>query len=316
MNSRQALLNLAQLLGVRALYKRKNKFAQRVLMYHRVVDSPSVSGIAPDEFYQQMLYIKKNYRLVGLNEIVHSIKLNQPISYSVALTFDDGHSDFYENAWPILKELDVPATLFVTTGFVDGDTWLWPDLLNYLVRQTKKRILQLDNLGRLEVAEKPYESWRLLANYCVRLNSLERTGFISSLSGLLFVKIPKAPVNPYNPLTWGQIREMQSEGLDVGNHTVTHPILSAESEESIVREIDEASKRIFEMTGNQPQGVCYPNGMPEDVNELVINAVKNGGHEYGLMACSDHGMPGGIFSIDRLAATNKLNDFKWRLAKV
>lgn len=91
----------------------------RILMYHRVMDLPGDRlSVKPAEFARQMDYLRaRGYRVIPLSELPLSLGSSVP---AVVLTFDDGYRDFYENAFPILKERRLPATIFVITGLIEG----------------------------------------------------------------------------------------------------------------------------------------------------------------------------------------------------
>ena len=74
---------------------------------------------------------KKHFPLVTLANLAGQIKSGIVEPGQAVITVDDGYRDFYDIAFPVLREEGVPATFFVTTGFIDGQIWLWPDLLEY-----------------------------------------------------------------------------------------------------------------------------------------------------------------------------------------
>lgn len=96
----------------------------RILMYHRVLDlSGDRLSVRPSEFIRQIDYLRaRGYRVIPLAQVPSSLKASA--SPTVALTFDDGYRDFYENAFPILKERKLPATVFVITGLLEGKVQL------------------------------------------------------------------------------------------------------------------------------------------------------------------------------------------------
>jgi len=95
-----------------------------ILMYHSVDSTDDRHAVNPEEFKHQMEYLRKNYAIVTLNEILDFIqgKRNLPRK-AVSITFDDGYHDFYSNVYPYLSMNGLPATVFVTTGYVSGE---WP----------------------------------------------------------------------------------------------------------------------------------------------------------------------------------------------
>lgn len=101
------------------------------LYYHRVnvlENDYNLLCVSPIKFRQQMLYLKHNYQIVRFEEDWNLLDSN-----AVAITFDDGYLDNLEYALPVLEELEVPATIFVSTGTIEQDKELWWDELERLL---------------------------------------------------------------------------------------------------------------------------------------------------------------------------------------
>lgn len=91
-----------------------------ILMFHRVNDYDSDGLTTPTPVFEEMMReLKKRYQIVSLSELVHTIRTGGPLGAKVVITFDDGYRDNLNCAAPILKRYDIPATFFVTTGFID-----------------------------------------------------------------------------------------------------------------------------------------------------------------------------------------------------
>ncbi len=93
----------------------------RVLMYHRVIDSPEYDQltVSPEIFDRQMQYLGNNFNVVSLESAVKTLFYNKKNSNSVVITFDDGYLDNLENALPILEKYNLPATIYLTTDFCE-----------------------------------------------------------------------------------------------------------------------------------------------------------------------------------------------------
>ncbi len=296
------------------MYVKKNE--PIVLMYHRTLDEPFINGVAPDEFEKQIAYICKHFNVIPIEQLIQDVMSNSVKPYSLALTFDDGHYDFYDNAWPILKKYNVPASLYVTTGFVDGTTWLWPDLLKYILLNSKVDFLEVKDIGNISTRKAEHEvSWQTLGDHCLALPVGERNKLLFRLAEDAQLTVSLAPMPPFHSVTWPQLQEMSKQGLAVGSHTVTHPILSSLSAQDLRYELSESANTIKNHLGSAPKGICYPNGRPEDVSELVIKAAEDSGYTYGLMGRNTKLSKNHIFSIGRIAANKDFFYFKWMLSR-
>lgn len=285
-------------------------------MYHRIIDKPFIAGLSPAEFEKQIAYIAKHFRVVPIETLLDEINRNSVKPFTVALTFDDGHYDFYTHAWPILKKYQLPASLYVTTGFVDGALWLWPDLLKFAMLNSVNKTVFLPSLGEVSLnAENLSSSWHKLGDYCLTLTTDKRQEFIEQLAQTAAVTLPPAPVAPFTPVSWQQLDEMQKEGLDIGSHTISHPILSSLSEQHSHNELLESGRNIAQHLGRFPRGICYPNGRPADVNEKVITQAKAIGYTYGLLARNTIIDKKNPFLIGRLASHSDFDYFKWTLCR-
>lgn len=115
--------------GIEPFYKfiRKivlRRFIAAVLVYHRIDDkndTPDIT-VSSKKFKNQMLYLKKNFNIFSLDELIDMYKNNRQLKGDVvAITFDDGYKDNYINAYPVLKKYDIPATIFLVTSLIDND---------------------------------------------------------------------------------------------------------------------------------------------------------------------------------------------------
>ncbi|MBF0516790.1 MAG: polysaccharide deacetylase family protein [Nitrospirae bacterium] len=122
-----------------------------VLTYHNIGRAPRGARlpglyVSPAVFHLQMRYLKAaGFTIVALAEIVNFINGNSSVKRPVALTFDDGFADFSDNAWPVLKSLGFPVTVFIVTQRVGGEN-LWD--CEYL--NVRKRLLDWDSIVRLK----------------------------------------------------------------------------------------------------------------------------------------------------------------------
>ena len=92
-------------------------FDALILTYHSISVGPPPLCIAPDVFAEQMHWLRKNAQVLPLADLAESLAEGTPPSRAVALTFDDGFQDFYDNAAPALRSLGLPATVFLPAGY-------------------------------------------------------------------------------------------------------------------------------------------------------------------------------------------------------
>ncbi len=236
-----------------------------IIPYHMIVDEPN--GFYPEtstsDFEKQINHLAKNYKIISLDEIVNRIKNRRPLRRCVAITFDDGFRDNYEIAYPILRKYNAPATIFLTTGYLENGTAPWFIKLRYIFMQTDRTHFNLSHNGTIishpmhAKDEKFAASDRAIA--CLRnCPDAERLPLLDRLCDKLEVNNFQGLDNLM--LTWDQIKVMASHGIFFGAHTVNHPILSRTSIEIAAREIQESKRTIEEKNGKPVTSFAYPFG--------------------------------------------------------
>jgi peptidoglycan/xylan/chitin deacetylase (PgdA/CDA1 family)/CelD/BcsL family acetyltransferase involved in cellulose biosynthesis len=253
--------------GSRAGLQRRTAPYGRILYYHRVNDDqdPFFPAMSTDLFRRQMRFLAKHYRVVSLGSLLEHLNSDSTETV-VAVTFDDGYQDNYNNAFPILRDYGIAATIFLTTGSIDSDEPLWFERLAEAVKNTSRESIDLEiDVPRRVWMRTPGE--RLEANGRIfgllrTLKDVERRRWLNRLLEELAVPL-SVPVRR-SMLTWDQVREMGRLGVDFGGHTVSHPFLSQLSRDAAVREICEPKRRIEEELQKQVLFFAYPNGRAED----------------------------------------------------
>ncbi|WP_250658252.1 polysaccharide deacetylase family protein [Alkalimarinus coralli] len=286
-----------------------------ILMYHRLTPDKG-SSISVANFEQHLLFLKDNCELVSLADAISHRNNATRGKLKVAITFDDGYDDFYHLAWPLLKKYNVPATLFITTGFIDKVVWLWPDKIDYILNNASCFSAELEGFGVLEFTKDTVsEAWHQLGDYCLVKPWEQRDKLISQLAEQLEVDIPSLPVEGYQGLTWSQLKEMATEGLDIESHTVTHPILSMLKPDELKQELSVSKQVIEENINKKVNVICYPNGFARDISPLVEELAKSCGYQYGVMACLDKHSSVNPYRIGRKSAVKDISSLAFGLLR-
>ena len=124
----------------RAVQWTRNRFVRRalVLLYHRVADLPSdpqLLCVTTQHFAEHLEVLRKRGHPMGLQQLVQALRARNLPHRAVAITFDDGYADNLRNAKRLLEGHDIPATVFVTTGYVGHEREFWWDELDRLLLQ-------------------------------------------------------------------------------------------------------------------------------------------------------------------------------------
>jgi peptidoglycan/xylan/chitin deacetylase (PgdA/CDA1 family) len=284
-------------------------------MYHRFGAQDAWRGLGATFLEAHIKTIRKNFNTVSLKELCTRLRNGDIVlPNTVVFTVDDGYRDFYHHAYPIFRKYDVPATVYVTTDFVDRKVWLWPDVIQYILDKTgfqsytatfANRPISFSLIG--EGSKRL--AWNDIADYCLTLKNNKREGFIDELANDLKVVVPDTPTPKYEALSWDQIREMKQHKIDFGSHTCTHPRLVMTEGEALHYEIEGSKRRIEEMIGERIDSFCYPNGTRKDFDEKIKEIVKNSGYRCATMAYWDS-KPDDLFELGRYGVGSDMQHFE------
>ena len=184
---------------------------------------------------------------------------------SLVFTVDDGYCDFAEVAAPVFAAFDIPVTVFVTTGFLDGTYWFWWDRIEHAICTTMKRRLSIQtpdvtvNLDLTDGVNRPHLSMALSEDL-TRLSEAARADFVDALSSEADVELPANAPARYAPMTWDDARRLERRGVAFAPHTVTHPILPCTTDPDAAWQIPESWRRIQEQVARPLPIFAYPNG--------------------------------------------------------
>lgn len=257
----------------------------KILMYHRISKDENGGGIPINQFRRQVEVIKKYFTPMTLKDLMRAHEAGDIPEHAVVVTFDDGYRDFADIAYPILQEAGVPVTLFITTGFVNGDLWLWPDKIRYAINKTTIKNVRFGEFNlSLDSEERKFDVWNEISDYCLSIGNQEKLDLIEKFFVSLGVDYPEDPPDEYKAITWDQLREMERTGLEVGSHSVSHPILTRLNEQQIQFELTQSRNSILGNIGKDPMFFCYPNGQSLDFDDRVKFLVEEAGYKYAVAA--------------------------------
>lgn len=253
-----------------------------LLYYHRVndlINDFNLLCVNQENFRQQMLFLKNNYEILRFEERWENHK------EGVIVTFDDGYLDNLENAVPILEELDIPATIFVTTGNLYNQSEFWWDELEdiLLVGEDSPKSFQLDDeiyacewkTDTLSHRKNCYKSLHFLMKNCISIEKREKW-----LKILWRWKGKKSyAADEHMTLSDRHLRMLaMSDIITIGAHTVSHPSLARLSFEEQEKEIISSIKEIERITNRKIDIFSYPFGRwKNDYNEETLQICRTAG---------------------------------------
>jgi len=271
------------------LFRYVNRNRLFVVNYHGICRSdyqPSVWTQLPRErFIQQMLYVKKYYHIISMQDLIEAIDSGSYLPPKAALiTFDDGLRNNYSVAYPLLKKYNIPATVFLTTDYIDTNALLWFDELFFLLREMKHldqevNIQELSCFGNLKTTD----LWPYYFNAVERLKRTtadHRDVVLAQLRSMVSFD-RSSIIDDFGILSSPQIKEMYDSGLvDFGVHTANHRILQNLPAKEWNKEIHNPRKKLSELLGREIYSFCYPNGQPGlDFSKQHVDFLHHAGYK-------------------------------------
>ena len=275
MTIRKALLNCAA--TVLSPPGRRGRLL--ILIYHRVLPEPD--PMRPDEvdagkFEWQMKLMSESFKVMPLSEACRALDDGALPARAACITFDDGYADNADIAVPILKKLGLHATFFIATGFLNGGR-MWNDTVIEAIRMANGSGLDLLDvgLGQWKIESMTQRS-NAARNLIYKLRHLE---FDTRLEKVKAVELRVGGRLPDTlMLTTEKLRYIADQGMEIGAHTVNHPILTRLDNERAVEEIVESKSHLERMTGIPVNLFAYPNGKPDtDYDQRHVTMVKDSG---------------------------------------
>jgi peptidoglycan/xylan/chitin deacetylase (PgdA/CDA1 family) len=262
---KQNVLDLLVRADVFSVFRFLNRSKMPVLMYHRFSEGEDYGKTSRETFEAHLSYLARHYKVISLSDAVRHLNEGNLPKRSAVLTIDDGYHDFYDIAYPVLKKFGLPATLYVVTGFLDGKCWIWTDKARYLLAETKEELFSFtvggkkfdealgDKNSRLALAGK-------INTELKKLPDQEKESMLAELADVLSVQLSETPPAEFGPITWEQANEMAANGIEIGSHTVSHPILTNVTSDALADEVTTARTLITDRLRNDRLHFCYPNG--------------------------------------------------------
>jgi len=225
------------------VFRRRAADRLAVIAYHGIDDA--------ERFGTQLDYLRRAARPVTLEDVIGAAAGRRKLpERALLITFDDGDRSLFDVAMPMLVERELPAAAFVVAGLLGTETPYWWDEVEELSSpETVRAMKRMPDERRLETMER-----------------LRRSA-------------PRA-ASPAPHLRREELPKLESAGIAIGNHSVTHPCLSRCSDEKVRIEIEQAHGTIASALGHPPASFAYPDG---DFDPRVREAVASAAYEVAFL---------------------------------
>jgi peptidoglycan/xylan/chitin deacetylase (PgdA/CDA1 family) len=298
---------------IRAARSLRQRLARRalILQYHRVTQlasDPYLLAVTPEHFAEHLSVLRKAARPVRLSRLFSELSAAKGLA--VVVTFDDGYYDAFSEAKPLLERYNIPATVFVASGFIDSKREFWWDELEKILLQPgtlpprlclevngRTHHWQLDeakiyseedfcrhrswNYGEKIDPTSRHSVFRSLYQLLQALPNEERSPVIAKLAAWAGTELAVRP--SHRSVSSDELVQLKTDDIEIGAHTVTHPVLSKLSSAAQRREIRGSKADLEERLGCEIQSFSYPHGLTSHYTSDSVSLVRETGYTY---ACS------------------------------
>lgn len=254
------------------------------LIYHRVHAGPD--PMFPGEvdvavLNWQMNLLRRHCTPLALTDAVERLGAGTLPARAVAVTFDDGYADNFQLALPVLRRFDIPATFFVSAGYLDGGR-MWNDSIVESIRRATVSHIDLESIGLGRIAIGAMQQRHATANRLIdalkRYPPDERDRRVRLVCDLIGARLPDDLM-----LSSAQLQSAAAQGVEIGAHTMSHAILSVLSDSDAEREIQQSRSVLESISGKKVVAFAYPNGRPgEDFGPRDRRLVGALGFKYAV----------------------------------
>lgn len=264
-----------------------------ILIFHRVFQEPD--PVFPQEMHASRFdalcsWLRSWCNVLPLDQSAAHLAAGTLPARAACITFDDGYADNHNVALPILSRHGLVSTFFVASGFLDGGR-MWNDSIIESIRRTNLKVLDLGEIGTYHVGT-PVEKFAAI-NAVIRkikyLEPTERQHVTDAIATEAKVVLPEDLM-----MTSAQVRALRQSGMQIGAHTVSHPILARLDDGQARSEIREGKAQLERLLGEEVVLFAYPNGKPtEDYSLRSVELVRELGFQcavstaWGAARCGD-----------------------------
>jgi peptidoglycan/xylan/chitin deacetylase (PgdA/CDA1 family) len=286
-----------------------------ILLYHRIIELPTdpyLLSVSPQHFVEHLAVLRKEGQVTSLRQLVSGLRARRIPQRAIVITFDDGYFDNVDHAKPLLEQSDTPATVFVTPGSTADAHEFWWDALDRILLQ----VGPLPQTLRLIIHGVPHE-WKLGSaaeyspddyaryrswNYGRKDDPTPRQAIFRSIHRLLnplsererwnalramaaWAGIDTAVRASHRTLSSAEMVRLAEGGLlEVGAHTMTHPVLSKLPVPKQRDEVRQSKAHLEEILGQPVNSFAFPHGLKSDYTQETIAIVREAGFDCACAA--------------------------------
>jgi peptidoglycan/xylan/chitin deacetylase (PgdA/CDA1 family) len=272
-------------------------------MYHDLAPDAEMGSLsstvrerlAASHFEAHLIAVRKAARVMtvadAVDEILRTGGLHED---TISITFDDGYRAVHDIAYPLLRKYELPATVFITTGWLNGSISLWWEELAGIIESCDAErfpFADFFEVIKVDIAEssgmRPGSvEWRarLFATASACLRDIDTEAAADRMSAIRSLLGPAPEERLARPLDWAQVGEMSKNGIAFSSHTVTHINLSHADDVTLENEIVGARSEIESRIGSADSGFAYTYGQDVSAYRRIAPILARNGFQYACTA--------------------------------
>jgi len=258
-------------------FRRVRKAKYVVLGYHSVGadDFPLYCRLPKRVFAEQMRYIRRNYRVLSLRQMLEELENPGAQGQCVVVTFDDGYLGTYTDAFPVLKEYGIPATVYLIAGSVESGELAWYDRIFLQFQKAASDLtVPLDTESHFQLTDlrSRVDAATTVVSYLRTLPNEERQQWCESMEKAMPLRFGELRGSM---MSWDHVREMRDAGICFGSHTMTHPAVSRLTPDDLRREVSDSKWLIENRLDVEVYDFAFPFGRPRDCGTIGAEVLSS-----------------------------------------
>lgn len=265
-----------------------------ILLYHGIhaddldlgLMNSSGKHISRARFDAEMAWLSQHRPMVSMLDIAAASHGGAPLPEgAVAVTFDDGFLNNFDQAWPVLERYGVPATIYIATGYIGTGRMIWTDRLEALMLRTTKSQLEFDGeVWSLATGKDRVMSLTGIKRRLKGVGHSQKEAHLDEIEAALGLTVgPDHALHAF--MTWDDVRQMaKSPLIDFGAHTVDHVSLARVPEPEMQQQIRNSVAKLEQELQAPCDLFSYPEGQAGDYNDAVIAFLKAEGFNHSPTA--------------------------------
>lgn len=306
-----------------------------ILMIHGVMSPnqnaswwPVWGRLSEGELEHAVEHLSRRYNLVSIETAAKMLRGTIPIKpYTLVMTFDDGYSNNFSHAWPILKKYDAKMTVYISTKYAKDRTAFWIDRIDYALHCLLGRADKVEvhianwsfsfNLSDRTAYDLSYATFRKEVKNIKFNDDYAMIAALDNVARQLEFQSGSSINDVLDQDLWAmpvKMEELQDldEGICIGAHTVSHIRLTHVAPEDRKRELEVSKQELEQATGTLCNHFCYPNG---NFDEESVRAVQEAGYQ-SAVSCriGTNNLGSDMYTLKRLpfpALANPANIDLW-----